>query len=913
MVTPAVNRLLLFVISCALFSASCLYGAVTPISQSILLLVVIMSWFCVLLANTQNRIVQLPLAMVLVVGFLSVFMVVQWFLLHEQMLKAPYSLQNISLPWETLEATTTNLYEAKIAIYKWLLPILVIFLVPQITSSSKNAHYLLGSIIGIGFLQACLGLMQFLGKDPVISYLPNIEGKVHGTFICRNTFAGFIAVIGMLSLSWLTKFATHSAKKSTKNNILLCIWQSRNFSKIAMLFVCTLFIVLAIFLSVSRGAILSLFCGIVCFLVLYIYRHSITWKQIATHSKNIIPLAVVFIIYLYLSTLHNVYERFSLAVEKGDIRSELWDITMKVATDYPLGVGGRNYFYISPVYNKPHLDHFVYPHNDYIQWAMEYGVIGIILLVALMLVWLRYIWKIREECVLSRTLWAGCLASCAVLFCHSFVDYGLQMGSHRLLLALLMGLLLTRKKVVIESATKSSYVWLILFTCAATPVVYKSFCRSYSSYLQPEKVFENFYENRKLSVIEQRHKILNTIERLQESYEWNKEDPELLYKIGFFYREAARLHFAKKDELLDLAASFLEKARAIMPNNHAVYVHLAEVYFEQMQREKADKYMTTGIVLGPYNSKYAHVIAKYWLKRWQQTQNKVYLQLIADRLWVMSKRDCAPLPDIFRAWQSVSEHYEKKERWYGVVFPKENYFVLEAGKYFLQNNQPDMAKHMISHIKEDVSKKNLLSGHVNVYSGNITQALENYAGVDMDRNTLYQVVQTLIAKNYWDEAVDIAKSNKSDVFLCLDMVEEAIARDISISKIETFLAQCEKDFAVNAKLFYFRAVIAEKKRQLEDNILYAEKAVEHDRNNFRYVTYLLQSLLRRSMWSDVEIRVQKYSAFMEKPFDLYKWTAYAFYNHKRYEKSLFWAKKAQQRNNRDFEVNSLITHLEKRE
>ncbi|BBM82916.1 hypothetical protein UABAM_01259 [Candidatus Uabimicrobium amorphum] len=911
MATPAVvSKLLLFVISCALFTASCLYGAVDPIPQVTLLIVVFACWFCVLIVNTKNHIVQIPSSVLFLAGCVSVFMVVQWFLLHEQVLKAPYTLRNISLPWETLQATTTNLYEAKIAIYKWLLPILVLFLVPQIASTSKNARYLLGAIIVVGLFQACLGLAQFLVKDPIVTYLPIIRGEVHGTFVCRNTFAGFLAVIGILSLSWFVKFVAHSLKKSTKKNMLVCVWQSRNFSKIAILFICTLIIVLCIFLSVSRGAILSFFCGSVCFLLLYVYRHNVTFKQMIVHSKKIVPLVAIFLLYLYLSTLNNIYERFALAVEKGDIRSELWDISMQVASDYPLGVGGRNYFYATPAYNKSHLDHFVYPHNDYVQWAMEYGVVGVVLLSLLLLVWLRYTWKIREDCVLSRTLWAGCLAGCVVLFCHGFVDYGLQIDSHRLLLALLMGLLITRKKVIVEPAKKSSYIWLVLFTVAASPIAYESFCRGYSSHLQPKKIFDTFYKNRKLGVVEQRNKILNTVDVLKESLAWNQRDPELLYKIGFFYREAARLHFAKKDELLKSAAFFLEKSREIMPNNHAVYVRLAEVYFAQKDYKKADQYMTTGVTLGPYKSKYAAIIAKYWLKRWEQTQRKVYLDLIADRLWVMSKRDCAPLPDIFKAWRSISSHYEKEERWYGVVFPKENDFVLEAGKYFLQNNELDMARRMARHIKGDNSKKNFLLGHIHVHDGSIDKALENYARVDIDATLLREIVNTLVAKKYWDEAVDVAKSNNYDLPLSLEMVEKAVEINISMSKVETFLIECEKNFAANATIFYLRALIAEKKLQLEDHILYAEKAVEQDRQNFRYLIYLLQSLLKRNMWNDVEIRVRKYSPFMEKPFKLYKWVAYAFYNHKLYNKSLLWAKKAQQRNNGDFEINSLVTHLE---
>ena len=306
-----------------------------------------------------------------------------------------------------------------------LLALLTVWYVSlRLTAPVRNLSLLL--IILTGLIEAVWGLRQLYG------FIPSQHSlfKLTGSFFNPGPYAGYLAVVFPAALyfalkqscvcidfkygvprSWVTEahgvfeFIRHHAVKIL--SIIVCI---------AILLVLPAAMSRASWLAVTAGSLLVL-CG------QYSGRFALLKKYCEKHKKKTILTGFLALIVL-LAAFSGMY---FLKKDSADGRTLMWKIALQAAKEHPLGVGLGNF---SGAYGDAQAAYFAsgkasaaeeyvagspeYGFNEYLQIAVESGVIALVLFLAIVFLSLRSFIIHRKWGV------AGSMVSLLVFACFSY-------------------------------------------------------------------------------------------------------------------------------------------------------------------------------------------------------------------------------------------------------------------------------------------------------------------------------------------------------------------------------------------------------------------------------------------------------------------------------------------------------------
>ncbi len=296
--------------------------------------------------------------------------------------------------------------------------------------SRKSLKHLVGLMVGLAISEAIYGLIQALIPSLGVLWvdLQAYMGDARGTYINRNHFAGFIEMVWPLALGF-TLALGYSGKEIDLRKLIA----SDQFNKQILLVLGMVVMLLALLLSRSRGGITGAFIGIFTFILL------------TRSAYKRLPLgfwlmggAMIGLILLYGIKIgfDPIVERF-LLIGDGDSRFSIWQDSLMIFKDHPLGIGLGNFRNIFPIYNVSNISEtrFLYAHNDYLQLLVEAGIPGFLALVSGFLVFLgKSVQKIRklepQDDPLRFFFAVGALSGLVSIAFHSFFDFNLHMPAN---------------------------------------------------------------------------------------------------------------------------------------------------------------------------------------------------------------------------------------------------------------------------------------------------------------------------------------------------------------------------------------------------------------------------------------------------------------------------------------------------
>ena len=253
-----------------------------------------------------------------------------------------------------------------------------------------------------GFLLLILLMGIFEGGFGIIQYLYSDESRAKGTFFNPNFFSTYETVSAVLAMSLL--------------------WFGGEYGKIGKPFLIVTVTIsgTAVILAQSRG-------GAAAFLV------AITAVGYFRYGKSTLFLLLV----LILSTIlfPNPLKQRVMDVGKQDpyayTRIEIWEDATKRLRDHPMGIGLGMYKYASFQYRFPIEDAIVRygkraetAHNEYLQLAVELGIVGLACFLLSIAVWtaeIKRTWK-TELSQQSRGILVGLCAGVLATIVHAGVD-----------------------------------------------------------------------------------------------------------------------------------------------------------------------------------------------------------------------------------------------------------------------------------------------------------------------------------------------------------------------------------------------------------------------------------------------------------------------------------------------------------
>lgn len=345
-----------------------------------------------------------------------------------------------------LDAQQTQLYAALSFAY-WS-----IFVVALLTvRDSRRLDQLATLIVLSGLFQAVLGALLFsFGASYSLFYSEVLHNRIKGAFVYHNSMAGYMELCLSVGIGlMIARLGNESGR--------LRNWRSRVTAVIDFLLsekmrlrLMLVIMVIALVLTRSRMGNTGFFAAMLIVGVLAII---LSWR---TAPKTIVLIASLVIIdvvvvgtWVGLEKVVNRVQETSFTVE-GDGREESVELRQDAAVhalalvkNFPLlGTGAGSFYNTYLAYRTPREGYFDHAHNDYVEIAADFGLVGLGLLGAFVLLTVGCAIRImaKRRSSLPRGIAFGSLMAMVALMIHSSVDFNLQIPANAATLVVIMAM-----------------------------------------------------------------------------------------------------------------------------------------------------------------------------------------------------------------------------------------------------------------------------------------------------------------------------------------------------------------------------------------------------------------------------------------------------------------------------------------
>jgi O-antigen ligase len=221
--------------------------------------------------------------------------------------------------------------------------------------------------------------------------------------------------------------------------------QSNRIHQHCLLLLALVIMVLALLFSKSRAGIMSMFFGLGSFLFL------IKSKNRKLPKRFWIVVSVLFALtFMYGLRIgfDPIIDRF-LTLDQNTSRLDYWNDSLAIIADHPLGIGLAAFKNVFPVYNVTSLNETITPHymhNDVLQFIVETGWPGFILLTGTYLVFLVDSFRRIRRMVFYTDpqkffIAVGAFSGLVSISFHSFFDFNLQIPANAVYFVVLLAIL----------------------------------------------------------------------------------------------------------------------------------------------------------------------------------------------------------------------------------------------------------------------------------------------------------------------------------------------------------------------------------------------------------------------------------------------------------------------------------------
>lgn len=312
-------------------------------------------------------------------------------------------------------------------------------LVISLCHTRKRLNLLLGTLVVSGAFQAFWGAfmtlsdIEWLLVSPKTTYI----GDATGTFVNRNHLAGYLEMTLACGIGLL--LALRDNRPFSWVNLLELLMGPKARLRLALVVM-----VIALVMSHSRMGNTAFFISLLLVGGLFVVLEK------EHRLRNCLILASLILIdvlvvsqYFGLEKLKDrlINTRMSDVVVNGEVvqranevRDDVLVYALPLLQEKPwLGQGAGSFEAVYPRYPGEDIRlHFDHAHNDYLQFGIEFGLLGSLPLVAFILLALRHALKAlwRRDSVYRSGVGFGATMGIVALLIHSTTDFNLQIPSN---------------------------------------------------------------------------------------------------------------------------------------------------------------------------------------------------------------------------------------------------------------------------------------------------------------------------------------------------------------------------------------------------------------------------------------------------------------------------------------------------
>jgi O-antigen ligase/Tfp pilus assembly protein PilF len=322
--------------------------------------------------------------------------------------------------------------------------VILYVLAVQLLSKKDLLRKCVFTITIFGSMLAFSSILQlYLTEDMAlwIRHVPD-NARIIGPYICHNHYAGLMEMIFPVVLAL---FLFHKPRTDDSNvfSAIVEIFKQEKANIHILIGTGALLIVTSIFISLSRGAMISTSIGLVLFWML-------SHKKKAARKSSVFIISIIIFTVLSIAWFGwgSVYDEFSsLKTLDGRLyqeRLEYWEDSKGIIRDFPVTGSGFGTFsdvypLVQTIEGSSDLQH---AHNDYIELMTEGGVIGFLLICSFLITifYKTYRSFILRKDAYSIYIYIGSITGIASILIHSFSDFNMHIGANGLWFALLIAL-----------------------------------------------------------------------------------------------------------------------------------------------------------------------------------------------------------------------------------------------------------------------------------------------------------------------------------------------------------------------------------------------------------------------------------------------------------------------------------------
>lgn len=542
--------------------------------------------------------------------------------------KLDYKNLNFQQQTSNYRPLTTYSHATKMELLKFLSYIFVFFIIINNLRTRKQIEHLITAIIVVGTFISLFAIIQRVAHDKIYWFAQFTQaGYTLGPYVNRDHFAGYMEMVAPLAISLLVVrrllFFKSSSNNSASWRIHLHKWadDDSQFAKTFLLFFVTIIIVAALFLSLSRGGIVSFLLSITLFVGFLLFTHG---KRI---NRFLMILFITFSIFIIWLGIDPIITRMSTLLTPHEAilpRATLWKDSYQIFKDFPIfGSGLGTYQYIFPEYKRLVGGGFaMHAHNDYLEYLSDLGIFGFCLFFGMIIFFLvrcLRLWQQKRHPYVRWLSFAGFVGIVSILF-HSSVDFNLHVPANTLLffiiLALINNILHLRNtedgeivfspSQIINLNPRFKFIFFISII-AIFAFLSLSIIRLYTA----ERCFK--------AVDVHELWTSDNLKLLKRAVKFDPGNSQYQYYLGKAYEELALKEPFSLTAVIFLSTSGLmyQKAINLEPSNAWYHLNLGWVYSEQGFKQLSHKEMCLAKILDPKNES----IARY-LSDWEKLNIK---------------------------------------------------------------------------------------------------------------------------------------------------------------------------------------------------------------------------------------------------------------------------------------------------
>lgn len=328
------------------------------------------------------------------------------------------------------------------AALKTLCYALIFCLTLLLVNTRERIKLLVLVIIFSGVFQAAYGSLMTLSGLEYGFFIEKYayRGVATGTFINRNHLAGYLEMSLALGIGlMLGQLATRSSTnwRDSARRLLRSLFSNKVLVRLALAIM-----VIGLVLTHSRMGNSAFFISLTITGLLYLgaTRGFTRGSMVFFASLLLIDLLIVSNFFGVEEVVQRLQDTSSIA----EIRDEMTRDTLAIIEDYPLtGIGVGSFQSVYPGYASKEIHLFLeHAHNDYAQFAAEFGVAGFVLLGLIVLLALKSsltaLFKRRDP--FMRGMGFGATMGIIAILIHSAVDFNLQIPANAALFMVLLAL-----------------------------------------------------------------------------------------------------------------------------------------------------------------------------------------------------------------------------------------------------------------------------------------------------------------------------------------------------------------------------------------------------------------------------------------------------------------------------------------